>query len=224
MQKAANSDGFETHRYFHVLFHYVTLNLNLLSVDRLSFDVFIPAKKKFRLTPNWIVYILWIVVIAFLWIFDDYFPPHSQFRSIVLGCVIVVNIYYLITSFFKYEPLNGILKGKIIFNNDAIIVNERVYELKNISGIDFGFINFYGERSTSYHGNFNPLISQGVSNFITFTDSNKQSIRVYFRIQGKHGSQALYSFINEAVKCGAMTYYRAIDLIDVENVRKPATS
>jgi hypothetical protein len=191
-------------------------------MDRISFDIFEPDKKRFRLTPNLIVYSLWFFAIAFLWIFEGVFPINSTSRLIIISIIGLVSLYYLITSFFTYEPLNGILKGKIVFKDDSITVNEKVYELKSITGIDFGFINFFGEVSLSYRGNFSPLLSQGVRNFIKFTDSSNQNIQIYFRIQGKHGSQALYPFINEAVKCGAMTYYRAIDLIDVENVKKPS--
>jgi hypothetical protein len=190
-------------------------------VDRISFDIFEPDKKKFRLTPNLIVYSLWFLTIGFFWMLDGVLPIIKEIRTYVACGIFLISLYYLITSFFKYEPLKGILKGKIIFNNDAMIANEKIYDLKSIRDIDFGFINFYGELSTGWRGNFNPLISQGVNNFIKFTDSSNQSVQVYFRIQGKHGSQALYPFINEAVKLGAMTYYRAIDLIDVENVTKP---
>jgi hypothetical protein len=190
-------------------------------MDRLSFDVFEPEKKRFRPTPNTIVYGLWFLTIGFFWLLDGVLPIIKEVRTYVACGIVLISLYYLITAFFTYEPLKGVLKGKIIFNNEAIIVNEKVYDLKNIKGLDFGFINYYGELSTSFRGNFNPLISQGVNNFIKFTDGNNQSVQVYFRIQGKHGSQALYPFINEAVKCGAMTYYRAIDLIDVENVTKP---
>lgn len=190
-------------------------------MDRISFDVFEPDKKKFQLTPNLIVYILWFLAIGFFWLLDGVFSIIIEIRAYVAWGVFLISLYYLITSFFKYEPLKGVIKGKIIFNNDAIIVNEKVYELKNIRDIDFGFINFYGELSAGWRGNFNPLLSQGVNNFIQFIDSDNHPVQVYFKIQGKHGSQALYPFINEAVKLGAMTYYRAIDLIDVENVIKP---
>jgi hypothetical protein len=190
-------------------------------MDRISFDIFEPEEKKFRLTPNFIVYSLWFSAIDLFWIMDGVLPIIKEIRLYVACGIFLISIYYLITSFFNYEPLKGVLKGKIVFNNDAIIINEKVYDLKSIRDIDFGFLNFFGELSTGWRGNFNPLLSQGVSNFIKFTDSDNQPVQVYFRIQGRHGSQALYPFINEAVKLGAMTYYRAIDLIDVENVTKP---
>jgi hypothetical protein len=188
-------------------------------MDRLSFDIFIPEKKRFRLTPNFIVYSLWFSALGFLWALDG-IPAIKEVRGYVACVLVLISLYYLITAFFKYEPLRGILKGRLIFEGNAIVINDKTYELKDIKNIDFGFVNYYGELSTSFRGNFNPLISQGVNNFIKFTDGNNQPVQVYFRIQGKHGSKALYPFINDAVKFGAMTYYRAIDLIDVENVQK----
>ncbi len=67
------------------------------------------------------------------------------------------------------------MKGKIVFEKDSIIINDKVFELKGIKKLDFGFIDFYGQRDISYRGNVNPLISQGVSNFITFVDSTNQT-------------------------------------------------
>jgi hypothetical protein len=192
-------------------------------MDRLSFDIFIP-EKKFRFTPNWIVTILWGVTLGFFWIFDHIVPPNGTFGIIWLVCVFLVSLYYMISSFFTYEPLKGIMKGKIIFEKTSIVIDEKIYELKDITGIDFGFVDYYGGFRSISGANFNPLLSQGVNNFIEFKDNSKAVIRTYFRIQSKHGSMTLYPFINDAVECGAMTYYRAIDLIDVENVRKPAAS
>jgi hypothetical protein len=77
--------------------------------------------------------------------------------------------------------------------------------------------------SYGYRGNFNPLISQGVNNFVTFIDNTNQPQTIYFRMMTKNSSLTLYPFINEAVKLGAMSYYQAIDLIDVENVTKPSS-
>lgn len=190
-------------------------------MDRISFDIFIPDQKKFHLTPNTIVYGLWFFTCAIFWLLNDFVRSHNTFRLFFLLAVGAISLYYLITSFFKYEALNGTMQGKIIFDNDSIVINDETYELRNISKLDFGFSSYFGQMSTGLRGNFNGLLSQGVGNFVEFKNSSNELIHVCFRIQGKHGPMSLYSFINEAVKVGAMSYYRAIDLIDVENVTKP---
>ena len=190
-------------------------------MDRISFDIFIPDPKKFHWTPNTIVFGLWFTAIALLWLLKSYIPPGSTLQVIILICVLAVTFYYLITSFFKYQPLRGVLEGRIIFNDDAIIVDDKTYDLKAISSLDFRFIDYYGEMRSISGANFDALLSQGIHNFVEFKDASAQNVKVYFRIQGKHGSMTLYPFINQAVKVGAMSYYRAIDLINVENVTKP---
>ena len=188
-------------------------------MDRVSYEIFIPEEKRFRVTPNLIVFSVWFLAIGILWTFEDA-PITKEIRGYVALGVFLISLYYLVTSFFTYEPLRGILKGEIVFGNNVITIDNEIYELKDIKNIDFGFVNYYGELKT-IRGNFNPGLSQGVRNFITFTYRNDQLVKVYFKLYGKYGSEALYPFINTAVKCGAMTYYRAIDLIDVENVQKP---
>jgi len=189
-------------------------------MDKLSFPIYEPAEKKFKITPNLIVFGLWLITITFFWLFDSSFSPNSNFKSYCLTIVFVVTMYFLITSIFSYEPLNGVMNGEIIFEEDKIEINEKVFELKNINKLDFGFGDFYGDRSLASY-NFNPSLSQGVGNSVSFTDNTGQTHKIYFKLMSRNQYKNLYPFINSAVKIGAMTYYRAIDLIDVENVTKP---
>jgi hypothetical protein len=45
---------------------------------------------------------------------DGVLPIIKEIRTYVACGIFLISLYYLITSFFKYEPLKGILKGKII--------------------------------------------------------------------------------------------------------------
>ena len=190
-------------------------------MDRVSFDIFGLEKKRFHLTPNAVVYGLWGLLILFLWAFEGILPVGSTVRWLLIMAVFLINMFFLITSFFRYEPLKGTMNGKIIFNDDEMVVNGHSYKLIEVKNIDFRFGNFYGERGMGLRGNFNPLVSQGVNNYISFDNKSGETKQVYFRMVNKHSSLSLHPFINAAVKAGAMSYYRAIDLIDVENVTKP---
>ncbi len=190
-------------------------------MDRISFTIFIPDGKKFHLTPDWIVFGLWLLVCGFFWQFDIYFPGHDEFRTVVAICLGLISLYYLITSFFKFQPLNGTLSGRIIFEKDSMVVNDKVFELKGIKKLDFAFGDYYEQRSGSGRG-FSPKIYQGVRNSVTFTDSSDQTQTIYFQMMGKHSYMSLYDFINDAVRLGTMSYLRAEDLIGTENVVKSA--
>jgi hypothetical protein len=187
-------------------------------MDRVYFEIFTPEKKRFRLTPNWIVTILWGITILFLWLFESIIPIFSTLRNVWLGGVLAINIYYLISSFFKYAPLHGMLGGEIEFKKNSIRVNEKIYELKNITDLDLLFVDYYGQLSKSYRGNFNPLISQGVNNWVKFTDESNKPHQVYFKSETGHSNMHLVPFINEAIKLCKMSNYRAEDVIGKENV------
>ena len=190
-------------------------------MDRISFDIFEPEKKRFHVTPNLVVYSFWGFLILFLWALGGVVPVGSTVRNMSIGVVFLVNMFFLITSFFRFEPLRGRMNGKIIFNEDEMVIGSHAFKLKEIKNIDFHFGDFYGSRSLAIRGNFNPMLSQGVNNFISFDDKSGETKLVYFRMMTNHSSLTLHPFINTAVKTGAMSYYRAIDLIDVENVTKP---
>jgi len=189
-------------------------------MDRLSFDVFEPDKKWLHLTPNGIVFILWGVTIFFLWAFDSVLPPNSTGRIVWLILVGLISLYYLTTSFFKYKPLYGQINGKIIFQGDSFTIRDKAFNLKDITLVDFGFSDFYGRKSM-FNNDFNPQMSQGVKNYISFTDEKNQPQKFYFRMMTKNSAITLYPFINEAVKWKAMSFDRAIELIGIENVIQP---
>jgi hypothetical protein len=186
-------------------------------MDRVYFVIFKPDGK-FHLTPNWIVMILWGVTILFLWLFESFIPINSTFRITWLGCGFAVSLYYLVSAFFKYEPLNGTLDGKIEFTDDSIRINERTYELKNIDNLDISFCDSYGKIYSRSGANFNPIISQGVKNWVKFTDETNQPHEIYFRCETEHSFMHVIEFINEAVKLCKMSSYRAEDIIGKENV------
>ncbi len=183
-----------------------------------SFEIFEPAEKKFRLTPNWIVVIMWSTTLFFFWVFDSVFPPHSDFRSIWLCCVVLITLYFLVVSFFTYEALNGIFKGKIVFGNAKISVNNKVFGLTEISNLDFNFSDYHGQRSNRLYQSANPMLSQGVDNYVTFFDSSNEGHLIYFKMLTPQSYLSLSVFINQSIKLGKMEFKRGIDLLGIENV------
>jgi len=189
-------------------------------MDRLTFDIFIPDKKRFRLTPNWIMIIFGFVPILILAIIEGNIGGRpNAFEAMYFTCIFLLIIYYLITSFFKYQPLNGKMEGKVEFKDDRIIVNAEEFELKRFTSLDFSFSDYYGKPSTNGR-DFNPKISQGVGNNISFTYDNGNEHLIWFRFQGEHSYLSISPFINEAVKAGKIHIYRAEDLIGKENILK----
>jgi hypothetical protein len=186
-------------------------------MDRISFDIFEPEKKRFHLTPNWIVFGLWFLAIGFLWLFDNILPDIGTVRGIVAGCIFLISMYYLIVSFATYKPLSGKLEGEIKFVDDCIIINGKSFDLKNISAIDFSFYDYYGKSST-YGRSFDPKLYQGVNNNISFIDNKNETHLVYFKMQTEHSYLSLAPFVNQAIKLNKMPFNRGIELLGIENV------
>ncbi|MFI5139418.1 MAG: hypothetical protein ACHQIM_16465 [Sphingobacteriales bacterium] len=187
-------------------------------MERLSFEIFKPEEDKFRLTPNLTMAILWLVPALLLWaIKGDNSGPPNDFVKIYFVCVFLLTMYYLTSSFFSYKPLRGSIDGEIEFENDGIIIDDKTFKLADIIAIDFSFTDYYGQ-SSMYVRDFNPRLSQGVGNYVSFTDSKNQNQIIYFRFQGKHGYQSLSPFINEAIKLKKMEFNRGVDLLGIESI------
>jgi hypothetical protein len=186
-------------------------------MERISFDIYIPDQKKFHLTPDWIVFGLWFIVIGFFWALDGVLPDSGYYRGFAALMVAIVSIYYLITSFWTYKPLNGKLEGQIVINQDSFIINNTAYSLKDIYNLDFLIYDYYGKSSTIGRS-FSPRLYQGVNNYISFTDKNNEDHLVYFKLQTEHSFQSLAPFINRAIKLNRMSTSRGIELMGIENI------
>ncbi len=179
-----------------------------------SFPIYQPEEDRFRLTPNWIVLGLILSIFGVTWLFDS---PHSEFRSDWTMFAGLAIGYFLISSWWKYEPLNGAINGIIKFESDSIIEDGKTYHLKDIINLDFRFVDFYGKRSTNGR-DFNPKLSQGVNNYVTFTYSAGEDQVIYFQLRNKDEYKSLSPFINEAIKLKKMQFKDGIDLVGIENV------
>jgi len=188
-------------------------------MDRISFDIYEPDGKKFHFisNPNFIVFSLWAIVIFFFWKFSEISPPYSESREIILGIVLLINIYYLLTSFFKYKPLNGEMNGEIIFEADSVIINKKIFPIKSINNLNFWLGDYYGKK-VIYGQSFSPSLYQGVNNYVQFTDNLNQTQTIYFRMMTEHSYLSLCPFINEAVKLNKMQFKQAVDLVGYGNV------
>lgn len=189
----------------------------------LEYQIFTPEKRKFEITPNSIVYGLWIFSILWFTINDTLhdleilFEPYKTFYLIIL---VLLPIYFSIAAFFKHKRLNGKINGILKIDFDLITVNDNVYSINSISKIDFHFIDYYGELQSSVRANFNPLLSQGVSNAVEFTDKNNQIHLVYFRLNYKNEHERLFPFITQMIKINKISFLRGIELLGINDYDK----
>lgn len=189
-------------------------------MNPVSFEKYKPDPDNGGWPPAKIVFLLWVGLVLFSVIS---LPGDSGLAKYFLltyaGCVIAVSFYFGFRSRFTYQPLDGVMNGEITFYEDKIVVNELLFPLTDISNMDFS-ISDYFEKANPWKG-FNPRLSQGGENYVSFDDKSGQKKIAYFKLMDKHSSSTLHPFIDAAVKVGAMSYIRAIDIFGIENVTKP---
>lgn len=190
-------------------------------MENVQFPMYEPDKKALKFTPDTIMIIMIGVIVGIEVLFKDQLKSSTStlasFVNIFLICTGLLAFYYLITSFFRHKPLYGKLDGFIQFTPHAIIIKNNIYLLKTIAGIDFRLNDYYGESSTNGRS-FNPKLSQGVKNFVTFIDEAQQEHIIYFKLEDKHQYILLSNFVNEAIKLNKITFQRGIDLLGIENI------
>jgi len=190
-------------------------------MEDVELQIFVPNEKRSWLTPNIILYAGLFASISICWFIQanfgerNFWYPLMQGLAILLGVAIIGFIFF---SNFIYERLNGVLKGEIIFKKDKVAINDRIFELSEMSNLDFNLSDYYGRARHSIRADLNPKLSSGVNNYITFTDASGETNLIYFKLATQLHYQDLAPFINEAIKLKKMTFKQAIDIVGIENV------
>lgn len=189
----------------------------------LEYQIFTPDKKSFTVTENLIVYGLWLFSICLFIIGDEIqslkdFSTH--FKTGYLIIIIILPIYFSISSFFKHERLNGKIGGILKIDLDFIMINNTTYPVKELSKIDFLFGDYFGQLNKSGNLNFNPLLSQGVSNFIEFTDQSNMKHQFYFKLDYKNEYERLFPFITKMIQLKKISFLRGTELLKINDYEK----
>lgn len=165
-------------------------------MEKIELEIFEPDGK-LRLSNDMIVFGSWGLLAFILGIIG--ISPKSGFGIFLIVSTFLLYLYYAISSFWSYETLKGTLKGEIVFNDKSIIINDSTYELEKLTNLKFSLNDYYGKRIWQFHS-VNPNHSQGVNNYVAFTDSANQTHTVYFKLADEYQYESLTSFMNAATR------------------------
>jgi hypothetical protein len=167
-------------------------------IEPVTFDIFEPAPKKFRLSRDLIALGLTIVVLSYGWLRNS---PDDLLTVLFALTWVATVFYFLISSIFLRKPLNGNFDGEVEFTHEAIVYKGSPYYLSEITAIDFSFNDYYNKYIFSYPNNtLNQRRSQGVNNYVEFTVMHKDSYIIYFRCEDEDHHRLLDPFINECIR------------------------
>lgn len=189
----------------------------------LEYQIFTPTKGRFTLSENLIVYGLWFFSIGLFVTADriqslnDLITP---FKTAYLAIITLLSIYFIISAYFKYERILGKIDGILKIDLDFIMIKNNIYQVNEISKIDFHLINYYGELNKSGNLNFNPKLSQGVSNFIEFTDQSNIRYQVYFKLNHTYEHERLFPFITKMIQLKKISFLRGTELLGIIDYEK----
>jgi len=189
---------------------------------KLAYQIFTPQKEKFLITPNLIVYTFWLLNIL---TFITLYVLGVKINVIILISsfitAMITPIYFGILAYFKYEKLNGILTNSLLINSTTITVQELIYNINDIVKVDLVFKDYYGMMDHyNRRGNYNPRISQGVGNYIKFTDKSNQIHHICFKLNHKYEHTELFPFIIEMIKKNKIPFLRGIELLGINDYDK----
>lgn len=183
----------------------------------MTFQLFIPDKQLRHINEDQVIFTLWISYFVVFWGLGELlFPKDSQaglLCGIVLGCI---PLFFLVTSFFRYRPLGGTLKGDIEFTMEGIRVNDTFYPMTDITAIDF-FINDYYGRNVFLNQTMTPRLSQGVNNYVKFTDAGGREHQYHFKLFSANGERELDPVISMATAEGKLPLLRGMELLGINN-------
>lgn len=143
----------------------------------------------------------------------------STFSKIIfLGVPIAMlaGVILIPISYKKYAPLKGIIKDDIIFENDKIIINDRVIKIEELNKLDFFIGDYRGKRNIG-DKDFNGKIANGVNNYISYyLKDNKKEI-VYFQLQDEYAIRNISEQLVQYHLAGKLHFLNLIDILGISD-------
>ena len=102
--------------------------------------------------------------------------------------------------------------------------------MDEIVKLDIHCEDYYGRQTRGVGMNFSPGLSQGVNNFIEFTDYNNLTRKVYFKQNVKNQYKDFSTLIIVSIQKGKITFLRGIELLgitdynEIQEFKKTATN
>lgn len=180
-----------------------------------SFPIFKSDNKNFHWNIN-------NILLIFLLLFGLLNISNTKLISSIgktgLVIVFIIGLIMFYANMFRKKPLNGILDGILIFNADAILINGKAIEIKEIQRI-FLRVNDYEGREFNRHkrvGLF-PNISNGTNNLLDIDLKDGTKIKLFFKIEYLNQVEELQPFIISLIKNKLIPEEKAIELLRLNN-------
>lgn len=187
------------------------------SMEMTVFTIFVPDRRKFYLSLNWIVAIAWGIALILVWSLNWFTGKYSSIIG-ALVCLFLATLVLKIVRRYIFDPLRGKFDGKISFGDEGITVDGKRFNLRTLKSLDFDLSDFYGRKKFAYgRDDFNPLLSRGVGNWVIFTDDLQETHTIYFKLPDDMCYRGLADFISEAARQGKMTQSRVTELLGTDH-------
>jgi hypothetical protein len=175
-----------------------------------AFQIFIAQPKRFYFPRELGILFIWILSFISIYFLQD-------IGILLLVITLITTIVLMVTRFFSYKPLKGILSGELKFDNDAFYIDFDKYILTEITKADFQLSDYYGHRDVPIGRSeiFKSVRSQGVDNYFEYTDIGQESYLVYFKLKDQYDYRRLLPFIIELVKHKKMPLLKALELMNI---------
>lgn len=149
--------------------------------------------KKFHLTDNKI-YLFSVLPLIPMFIRAFVFKNQnfSIFETSLLWIsfiIIGISIFLNLTSYYRYEPLEGIIEGELILNENEIIIDRTILNIENIKNIKITNDDFYDFTASYKHYIIIGRISNGVNNKIEILLKNSKKYKVNYQQDESHDMQ-----------------------------------
>lgn len=197
------------------------VNLNkkqTITMKNSSFPIFEPDEFRKTVSNNWIIFCIWAFALLFFSTTEKYFEPselYKTFKFCYVICAALLSVYWAIAGLWTYESLEGNITGQIQFETDSFEINQETIQLTNINKLDIHVEDYFGRQTRGVGTNFTPGLSQGVNNFIEFTDASLTTRRIYFNQCVKGEYRELYPFFVSAIKSRKISFLRGIEILEI---------
>jgi len=136
----------------------------------------------------------------------------------IFWCLYIVGL--LISTFFRYEREIGHYKGKLIFWEDRLQLNENNYNLSEIAKLNF--IHAYDIKGMflNHLVEFKPRLSNGLKNELILTFKNGKTIKCNFLQTESERLKYFKEVLTHYHREGIIDWFQLLNLLDIQDYHK----
>ena len=152
--------------------------------------------------------ILFVLMFLFAFLTDKF---QSNIIIKILTIIFITMFFaFLLTKSLRIKALDGKFNGKLVFNENYLIINSKQIKISDIKRINFRIDDYQGYQKSL---RFTQNLSNGTNNLVDIELNNEEKIKLFFKMDYQNQYEELKPFLLALADLNIITKHKVCELL-----------